>query len=352
MRPSFDCGVLRFSTNFITSALPHQFQCRRLVSKVTLWNRTSLTVPPSWTLIPNTLFESLTTMLENTTCRMSAWVSVPIIIGVDDDPRMLFVTRTFSTGRTGRPGDGSSASVFRQMESSAVTMVESEIVTFDEDTMSIPSEFTPRSRSEKRWIPRTHTRSQSCRRTFQRGAFRMVTPFDAHVLRLLQDEQVLLHVAGAVVALHLHARPPRDLLLFGDLDVHAFHGLVGPLRRSVERSAARDGDVPGAPRVHERAPARRPVRAVVADPDDGPRLQPQLHVVLHPDRPADVLAGRHIRDAAALRRTHVDGGLDPGRPRLADGAEVLGAGRRSEQQEGQEEAAGRPRERDQRRDSR
>ena len=115
-------------------------------------------------------------MLEETTWRMSAWVSVPIIIGVDDDARMLFVTTTFSTGRTGRPGEGSRASVFRQMESSAVTMVESEIVTFDEETMSIPSEFTPRSRSEYRWIPRTHTRLQSCRRTFQRGAFRMVTP--------------------------------------------------------------------------------------------------------------------------------------------------------------------------------
>ena len=57
-------------------------------------------------------------MLENSTWRMSAWVSVPIIIGVEEEARMQFVTRTFSTGRTGRPGEGSSASVFRQMESS------------------------------------------------------------------------------------------------------------------------------------------------------------------------------------------------------------------------------------------
>ena len=112
------------------------------------WKRTSLTVAPSCTLIPKTLFESLTTMFEKTTCLMSARVSVPIIIGVDDDPRMLFVTSTFSTGRTGRPGAGSSAWVFSTMESSAVMMVESEIVTFEVETMSIPSEFTPRSRSE------------------------------------------------------------------------------------------------------------------------------------------------------------------------------------------------------------
>ena len=60
-------------------------------------------------------------------------------------------------------------------------------------------------------------------------------PFDADVLRLLEHEQVLLHVAGAVVALHLHARPARDLLLLGDLDVHALDGLVGPLRGAVEQ---------------------------------------------------------------------------------------------------------------------
>jgi hypothetical protein len=65
-----------FSTNFITSALPHLFLCRRFVSNVMFTKRTSLTVAASWTLMPKTLFELCTIMFEKRTWRMSACVSV------------------------------------------------------------------------------------------------------------------------------------------------------------------------------------------------------------------------------------------------------------------------------------
>ena len=141
-------------------------------------------------------------------------------------------------------------------------MVESETVTFEEDTMSMPSEFTPRSRSEKTWMPRTHDPVAVLQADVPERRVPDGHPFDAHVLRLLEDDEVLLHVAGAVVPLHLHAGPPRDLLLLGDLHVHALDRLVGPLRIAVEQAAAGDGDVPRAAGVHEREHARRPVRAV------------------------------------------------------------------------------------------
>ena len=51
----------------------------------------------------------------------------------------------FSTGRAGCP---SRPIVFNTIASSAVSMIESEIVTFREETMSMPSAFTPFSRSE------------------------------------------------------------------------------------------------------------------------------------------------------------------------------------------------------------
>ena len=54
------------------------------------------------------------------------------------------MTVTFSTGFAGRPR----AIVLRTIASSAVTMMQSEIITLLEETMSMPSEFTPFSRSE------------------------------------------------------------------------------------------------------------------------------------------------------------------------------------------------------------
>src|SRR6185312_9732043 len=152
IRPSGDSGVRFFRTNLKTSALPHQFQWRRFNSKVTFWKRTSLTVPPSCTLMPNARLEFRTTILEKSTCRMSAYVSVPITIAVDDEERMLLLTVTFSVGRTGRlvfaPLLFLMASLFRQIASSAVVMMESEIRTLDEETISMPSALTPFSRSE------------------------------------------------------------------------------------------------------------------------------------------------------------------------------------------------------------
>src|SRR5215471_9388280 len=136
MRPRRESAVRFFSTNLKTSALPHQFQWRRRVSKVTFWKRTSLTVAPSCTLIPNTRLESRTTMFENTTCRISAYVSVPITIAVEDEVRMQFETVTFSVRRTGAD-EPRHACVLRAIESSAVIIVESEIDTFEVDTMSM-----------------------------------------------------------------------------------------------------------------------------------------------------------------------------------------------------------------------
>ena len=127
------------------SALPHQFQWRRLVSMVRLLMMTSLTVAPSCTLMPKPLFEFLITQLLNSTCRMSASVSVPIMSAVEDDVRTQLVTVTFSVGRAGWP---SRAIAFSTIASSAVSMIESEMVTLRDETMSMPSAFTPFSRSE------------------------------------------------------------------------------------------------------------------------------------------------------------------------------------------------------------
>src|SRR5262245_62683746 len=147
MRPSRDSAERFFNTNLKTSALPHQFQWRRRVSNVTFWKRTSLTTAPSCTLIPNTRLESRTTTFENSACWMSACVSVPIIMGVEDDERMQFETVTFSVRRTGVE-EPRQACVLRQIASSAVMMVESEIDTLDVETISIPSALTHFSRSE------------------------------------------------------------------------------------------------------------------------------------------------------------------------------------------------------------
>src|SRR5690606_38127299 len=113
---------------------------------------------------------------EKTTWRMSAYVSVPIIMAQDDEVRMQLLTTTFSTGRTEPLPRPRNLDVFRQMASSAVLMIESEISTLDVETMSSPSELTPRSRTDSTKSPRIHTRLQSCRRTFHRGALRMVAP--------------------------------------------------------------------------------------------------------------------------------------------------------------------------------
>ena len=110
------------------------------------WLRiTSLTVAPSCTLIPKPLFAFRMTQLVNSTCRMSASVSVPIISAVDDDVRMQLLTVTFSVGRAGWP---SRPIVFSTIASSAVSMIESAMVTLRDDTMSMPSALTPFSRSE------------------------------------------------------------------------------------------------------------------------------------------------------------------------------------------------------------
>ena len=65
--PSFDAGVRFFNTSLHSSAPPHQFQWRLDVSTVRLLTITSLTTAPSWTLIPNPLFEFLMTQLLNST---------------------------------------------------------------------------------------------------------------------------------------------------------------------------------------------------------------------------------------------------------------------------------------------
>ncbi len=77
----------------------------------------------------------------------AAWVSVPIIIAVEEEERMLLLTVMFSVGLTGASALRQ-ACVFRQIASSAVMIGESEIDTFDDETMSMPSAFTPFSRSE------------------------------------------------------------------------------------------------------------------------------------------------------------------------------------------------------------
>src|SRR5690606_7467830 len=127
------------------SESPHQFQCRRLVSMVRLLKMTLLTVAPSCTFIPKPLLELRSTQLLNTTCRISASVSVPIISGVEDDDNTQLVTVTFSTGLAFLP---SRAMAFSTMQSSPVMITESEMVTFREEQISIPSAFTPFSRSE------------------------------------------------------------------------------------------------------------------------------------------------------------------------------------------------------------
>src|SRR6185437_3082090 len=143
--PSGDAGVRFFRTNLKTSALPHQLQWRRFNSKVTFSKRTSLTGPPSCTLMPNARLEFRTTILEKSTCRISAYVSVPITIAVDEEERMLLLTVTFSVGRTRWFAFAAPlfliASLFRQIASSAVVMMESEIRTLDVETISMPSEL-------------------------------------------------------------------------------------------------------------------------------------------------------------------------------------------------------------------
>ena len=127
---------------------------------------TSLTVAPSWTLMPKPLFEFRMTQLSKSTWRMSASVSVPIISAVDEDVSTQLVTVTFSVGRAGWP---SRPIVFSTIASSPVSMVEFEMATLRDETISIPSAFTPFSRSETMWTPSTRTRSQSFRRTFHNG---------------------------------------------------------------------------------------------------------------------------------------------------------------------------------------
>jgi hypothetical protein len=80
------------------------------------------------------------TELVNRTRLMSPSVSVPIISAADEDVRMQLVTVTFSVGF---PADALST-----IASSPVSITESEITTFLEETTSVPSEFTPLSRSE------------------------------------------------------------------------------------------------------------------------------------------------------------------------------------------------------------
>jgi hypothetical protein len=97
--------------------------------------------------MPKPLLEFLITQLLNTTCRMSASVSVPIIKAVEEDVKTQLVTVTFSTGLAFLP---SREIAFNTIASSAVMITESEILTFREEQMSIPSAFTPFSRSEYR----------------------------------------------------------------------------------------------------------------------------------------------------------------------------------------------------------
>jgi hypothetical protein len=96
--------------------------------------------------MPKALLESRMTMLEKTTWRVSAWVSVPINRGVEELERMQLVTTTFSVGLTGPVGLWLSEVVLRQMESSPVTISESEMMTLEVETRSMPSPLTAFSR--------------------------------------------------------------------------------------------------------------------------------------------------------------------------------------------------------------
>src|SRR6185437_3432574 len=121
-------------------------QLRLFVSTLILLKITELTVAPSCTFMPNPLFEFLMTHPVKFTDRISASVSVPITNGVEEDSRMQLVTVIFSQGLAFFPPREMD---FNTMASSPVTITESETTTFLQEQISMPSAFTPFSRSEK-----------------------------------------------------------------------------------------------------------------------------------------------------------------------------------------------------------
>ena len=240
---------------------------------------------------------------------MSAWVSVPIIIAVEEEVRMQLFTTTFSVGRMAPVPRPPRSTVFKQIASSAVEIIESEITTFDDETISIPSEFTPRSRSEYRKMPRIQTRLQSCRRTFQSGAFRIVTPSKWTSSRFLENEQIFLHVPFAVITLHLHSSATRVFLLVGDFRIVSTHGRIFPLGFAIESAAAGNGDVLAPLALTKARTAGGPIRFILAQHQGGSGLQPKLDVVFQPYWTADISSWRQISDAATFGRTRINGQL-------------------------------------------